>query len=367
MRQPRRFLCSSLSLFLLAALFLPLGAPQAQRLFVGIESAGVPTRSSDLAGFPDVSWDNHYLFEVSGAAATPEGDLYLCNGAFTTDIYTATLETMPQYVCTSEVDLSALAYGRGTLYGYSNYADPKGIYAIDPATGDATLVLDVYTGTSYRCFALDYNPVDDLFYGYTEYGETGLYSIDIDSGEMLQLAGRIPASNGQGRGMAVGNHTVYLTATRGDDDIPLFAYDLSQGPGGEWVPFTQPYPNYHSTGGAAWIPDPTSSAPEEHGRNGAGPGAGWQLYARGPQPLTAAAGAARIGFRIPEAADLRLDVCDATGRTVAHLFAGHLDAGAHQVEWRLERETGAPVSPGVYFAVLRAGTITRAHGLTVVR
>ena len=224
-------------------------------LFVGLEGSSPVTKSTDLSGFPDVIWENHFAFDVAGAAAAPDGTLYLCNGAFTTRLYMSTDFGIPELTATLSEDIHGLAFGRGNLYGYSNYADPKGIYQIDPVTGDCTLVLDVYTGTSFRFFALDYNPRDDLFYGYTEYGASGLYSINIDTGEMIQLAGTIPASNGQGRGMAVGNNTVYLTATRGDDGIPFFAYDLAQGVGGEWTPFTQAYPAYHSTGGAAWIPD----------------------------------------------------------------------------------------------------------------
>jgi hypothetical protein len=199
-------------------------------LFVGLEGSAPPAHSSDLAGFPSVTWESHYSFDVSGAAATPT------------------------HLSTISEDMHALAYGRSTLYGFSNYASTKGIYSIDPATGQATLVVDTYTGTSFRFFGLGYNPVDDLLYGYTEYGDSGLYSINIDTDEMLKVADTIPASNGQGRGLAVGNNTVYLTATRGDDGIPYFAYDLAQGAGGDWVGFTNPYPAYHSTGGAAWIP-----------------------------------------------------------------------------------------------------------------
>ncbi|MEA2097202.1 MAG: hypothetical protein U9P73_10995, partial [Candidatus Cloacimonadota bacterium] len=228
-------------------------------LFVGLEGSTPPTYSSDLSGFPAINWTAHYNFDVSGAAAAPEGILYLCNGSFTTHLYEATPSTTPQQICTISEDMHSLAYGRDTLWGFSNYADPKGIYSIDTTTGVATLELDVYTGYGFRFFALDYNPVDDLFYGYTEYGASGLYSIDIDTGEMIQLTGSIPASNGQGRGMAVGNNTVYLTATRGDDGIPYFAYDIVQGVGGDWVEFPNPYPAYHSTGGAAFIPDPVTT------------------------------------------------------------------------------------------------------------
>ncbi|NQV18284.1 MAG: hypothetical protein HQ534_07075 [Armatimonadetes bacterium] len=241
--------------FFIFLIFNSLNMAAEGTLFVGLEGSTPPTYHSYMTGFPNITWINNYSFDVSGAAATPDGTIYIIEGAFTTHLYEATLLSSPQQICTISEDMSALAYGNNTLYGYSNYATPKGIYSIDTTTGAATLVLDVYTGTGFRFFALDYNPLDSLFYGYTEYGASGLYSINIDTGDMIQLTGTIPASNGQGRGMAVGDNTVYLTATRGDDGIPFFAYDISQGVGGSWVEFTNPYPNYHSTGGAAWIPN----------------------------------------------------------------------------------------------------------------
>lgn len=222
-------------------------------LFVGLEGSTPVTYQSNMEGFPEIEWNTLFSMDVSGAAATPDGRIYLCEGAFTTHLYQASLTLDPQQLCTIANDMSALAYGRDTLWGYSNYATPRGIYSIDTETGATELALDV---GAYRFFALDYNPVDDLFYGYTEYGASGMYSINIDTGEMIQLAGSIPATNGQGRGMAVGDNTVFLTATRGDDGIPYFAYDIAQGAGGEWVEFPNPYPNYHSTGGAAWIAAP---------------------------------------------------------------------------------------------------------------
>lgn len=241
------------ALALALATFTPTARAQ---LFVGLEGSAPPTRSSDLSGFPNVTWTTHFSFDVSGAAAAPDGTLYLCNGAFTTRLYTSTLAGPPVLRSTLDTDMHALAFGRGNLYGYSNFAATKGIYQIDINTGVCTLVLDVHTGTSFRYFGLDYNPADDLFYGYTEYGDSGLYSINIDTGEQTKIAGPIPASNSQGRGLAIGRNTVYLTATRGDDGIPLYAYDLAQGPNGQWVAFTQPYPNDHATGGAAYIPRP---------------------------------------------------------------------------------------------------------------
>lgn len=242
----------------LAAAALGLGlAPQVDaQLFVGLESSSPVTRSSDLAGFPNITWTNRFAFDVSGAAASPDGTLYLCNGPFTTRLYTSTLIGPPTLRSTLSVDIHALAFGRGRLYGYSNFAATKGLYEIDVNSGACTLVLDVHTGTDFRYFALDYNPVDDLFYGYTEYGVSGLYAINIDTGTQTRIAGPIPASNTQGRALAVGRHTVFLTATRGADGIPHYAYDLSQGPNGQWVAFTASYTDSNATGGAAYLPQP---------------------------------------------------------------------------------------------------------------
>lgn len=355
--------CVACFLVFAPVLIFPLSqAAYAQRLFAGLESTPVPlTRSTDLAGFPDVTWQDHFAFEVSGVAATPEGRLYLCNGPFTTELYESDLEGPPQHLATISEDMSALAYGRGTLWGYSNYADPKGIYEIDLATGQATLVLDVHTGTSYRFFALDYNPVDDKLYGYTEYGTTGLYRIDIDSGEMTFIVGRIPATNGQGRGLAVGNNTVYLTATRGDEDIPYFAYDLSQGIGGEWVGFTNPYPEHHSTGGAAWIPDPAAAVDEESSQATA---PALQLLAVRPNPALAAT---TIAFELRSPGRVEVGIFDPSGRRVALLMAGDAAVGGHVLDWSAHDSRGLRVPTGTYFVRVRADGQTTARTLTLLR
>jgi len=345
---------------LLGLLTLP--AAHAQRLFVGLEGSPIqPTKSSDLSGFPEVTWTNHFSFDVSGAAATPEGLLYLCNGAFTTRLYSSTLAGPPQQLCTISVDAHALAYGRGTLWGFSNYADPKGIYAIDPATGVATLVLDVYTGTSFRFFGLDYNSVDDKLYGYTEYGVSGLYRIDIDTGEMTFIASPIPASNSQGRALAVGNNTVYIAATRGDESIPLFAYDLSQGVGGQWVGFTQPYPNHHSTGGATWIPDPMAGVGGPRSFD-AGPQLRFETIRPNP-----ASSAAEMVFHQGVRGPLRLEVLDAAGRQVVAVAAGEFEAGRHVIRWDGRDRAGLEVAAGAYFARVSSGGEAATRTILVVR
>ncbi len=235
----------SLAIVVAAAGVLP------AQLFQGLEGT-LPIRSTSLAGFPNVTFTSHTTFEVNGMAALGDGrTLVIAKGPFTTDLFRSDRGATPQSWMRAGIDLHGLGYGRDKLFGFSNFGSPMGIYEIDTTTGAATLALSTAT-SGLRFFALDYNPVDDLLYGYSEYGNSGLYAIDVDAGTATRIAGSIPATNTQGRGMAVGNHVVYLTATRGDDNIPSFAYDLRQGMNGTWTGFTNPYPADHATGGSAF-------------------------------------------------------------------------------------------------------------------
>jgi len=329
----------------------------AQRLFVGLEDASLVTRSSDLAGFPDVSWTNHYPFEVNGAAATPEGVIYLCNGPFTTRLYTATLDDEPEYVATVSVDIHGMGYGGGKLYGFSSYTSPMGIYEINPTTGQATLAVST-ASQGFRFFGLDCNAADGLLYGYTEYGVGGLYSIDPVSGEMVRFVSYPPGVNGQGRALAVGNNTVYLLSTRGDEDEPCFAYDLDQGVGGSWVPFTNPYPTHHNTGGACWIP-PSGDVPDQGDAFSPRP----RLRVSGPNPVLA--GTTLTGEALATGV-LRIDLFDSAGRWVTTLTGGSAPDRGGQVAWDGTDGAGRRVSAGSYLARLRdAGDAGRVRLLVV--
>ena len=124
------------------------------------------------------------------------------------------------------------------------------IYEIDPATCSRTLVVET---SPYRFFGLDYNPADGLLYGVTGFGSpSGLYSVDPDTGTMTHIA----SAPGSANGLAVGNNTAYLAATRGEDGDPMWSYDLSQGPGGVYVEITQAYPETNAQGGAAFATGP---------------------------------------------------------------------------------------------------------------
>ena len=78
-----------------------------------------------------------------------------------------------------------------------------------------------------------------------------------------------------------------------------------------------------------------------------------------PNPARAAV---RVGFRLAAAADVELDVIDATGRRVARLASGERAAGAHAAAL-----DAAALSPGVYVVRLAAADRVLTRRLVVVR
>jgi hypothetical protein len=236
----------------------PLAPPPAatRPLFAGVQYGGLPTRTTDLSGFPNVTWLSGFVFGVNGAAARPDGAIYISSGDFNTKLYLAAPEGPPIYLCDVEEDVSGLAYGRGRLFGFCNYASPMGIYEINPATGSVSLVVNT-AGPGYRYFGLDYNSADGKLYGYTGYGTpTGLHAIDIDTGQVTPVAGPVPTANSAVDALACGYNKVYAVTVYGNAGYPMFVYDLAQGPGGTWVPMTHPFPESQSASGAAFAPGP---------------------------------------------------------------------------------------------------------------
>jgi len=234
-------------------------------LFVGTSdsSANLPVRTSNLSGAPSVTWTDAFdtTVAIEGAAGRPDGAIYVAGteeGTFRPNLFIAPYQGPVIPLCEFGTSFTAgpsgLAYGRGKLYGYFNYASPLGIYEIDPATCDKTLLV----GTDpYRFFALDYNPVDGLLYGYTSFGSpTGLYSIDPDTGTITFVAASVPASNASANALAVGGNKVYVAGTRGADGVPMYSYDLAQGAGGTYVEITQAFPETNAQAGAAYTTGP---------------------------------------------------------------------------------------------------------------
>ncbi len=223
-------------------------------LFAGVAYGEAPTRTTDLEGFPEVTWYNGFDQRVDSAAGRPDGALYLGNADFTTRVYLAPPEgpAIELFSLPYPHTTSGLAYGRNRLFGFMNYATPMGIYELNPVTGQSLLLVDT-SSQGYRYFALDYNIADGKLYGYTEYGSpTGLHAIDIDTGQITPIAASVPAENSAARGLACGYNKVYAMTVFGE--YPMYVYDLAQGTGGTWTPMTHPFPTESSGGGAAFIP-----------------------------------------------------------------------------------------------------------------
>ncbi|MBC7773231.1 MAG: hypothetical protein H7210_12095 [Pyrinomonadaceae bacterium] len=238
---------------------------QTGRLFVG-ENGSDPKNlpfcyETDLnSAFPaSVSWAPTFQFAIQGAACTPQNLIYFTTGTFDTDLYV----TIPGRPPTKAADLSEsifdMGYVNGKLYGWAQYATPSGIYEINPDTGVCTLAV---ASTSELFFALDGNPADGLLYGYSEYGQSGLYSIDPVTGDKHRISsgpvGQFPEDYGMTRGLAFGNNTVYLTNVWNADPVDTYyAYDITQGDNGAFMQFANPYANSTpQLGGSFWY-DPS--------------------------------------------------------------------------------------------------------------
>jgi len=64
-------------------------------------------------------------------------------------------------------------------------------------------------------------------------------------------------------------------------------------------------------------------------------------------------GETQIALSVPEAGEVTLKVYDVSGRQVATLVDGVLEAGSHQIAWDGRAEGGRRVAPGLYLAVVR--------------
>ena len=265
------------SVLALVGLACCLAAPvnaQTSRLVVGqygYDPDNVPlTFETDLvAGFPgSVNWFGGFSFFVQGATCTPQNLVYITTGTFSTELYVTIPGRSPSFVAPTSQTIFGLGYAGGQLYGWAQYASPSGIYRIDTQTGACTLAV---ASSSELFFALDGNPADGMLYGYSEYGTTGLYRINPNTGEKHRIAppppvASFPNAYGSCRGLAVGNNVVYLTNTWNGRELSdpdhvaadnYYAYDLSQGDNGVYVAFPNPYANSTPQGGDSFWYNPS--------------------------------------------------------------------------------------------------------------
>ncbi len=75
-----------------------------------------------------------------------------------------------------------------------------------------------------------------------------------------------------------------------------------------------------------------------------------------------------VSFVVPEAGQVRIDILDASGRTVSTLLDGSVSLGAHSIRWQGKDRSGAYVASGVYFLrLIRPGEPPITNPLVLVR
>jgi flagellar hook assembly protein FlgD len=74
-----------------------------------------------------------------------------------------------------------------------------------------------------------------------------------------------------------------------------------------------------------------------------------------------------IDFSLPQPSNVRIEVFNLLGQSVATLTDGNRPAGYHTVSWNGLDASGAPVASGVYFYRLTADEFRASNKMLLVR
>jgi hypothetical protein len=107
-------------------------------------------------------------------------------------------------------------------------------------------------------------------------------------------------------------------------------------------------------------PPPPGEEPEGAAEVRVDAGAGPALVGAWPNPFNPVT---RIEFFLEEQGPVRLDIIDLSGRCVAVLADGRMQAGIHSVDWNAGLSDGSGVSAGTYFVRLRTGDVVKTRKL----
>ncbi|MHB2149599.1 ligand-binding sensor domain-containing protein [Calditrichota bacterium LG25] len=88
------------------------------------------------------------------------------------------------------------------------------------------------------------------------------------------------------------------------------------------------------------------------------------LYPNIPNPFNSST---TINFYLPKNSPINLSVFDLSGRKIKTLINGYLKAGKHSVQWNGLDEQNNVTASGVYFFVLKAGKITKARKMFLLK
>ena len=103
---------------------------------------------------------------------------------------------------------------------------------------------------------------------------------------------------------------------------------------------------------SAWTTATATPTEDAAAKQVASAPASFELAAAYPNPFNPST---TIGYALPQAADVRLDIYNVMGQRVRTLVAAHQPAGYYAVEWKATDDSGHTLSSGVYFYRLQAG------------
>jgi len=74
-----------------------------------------------------------------------------------------------------------------------------------------------------------------------------------------------------------------------------------------------------------------------------------------------------IGFSLPSASEVRLEVYNIAGQKVTTLVNSPMDAGEHQIQWDGKVDGGESVATGIYFYRLQAGDFVETKKMLLLK
>ena len=115
---------------------------------------------------------------------------------------------------------------------------------------------------------------------------------------------------------------------------------------------------------SAWTTATATPTEDAAAKQVASVAASFELAAAYPNPFNPST---TIGYALPQAADVRLDIYNVMGQRVRTLVAAHQLAGYYAVEWKATDDSGHTLSSGVYFYRLQAGAFRATKRLLLMR
>ena len=115
---------------------------------------------------------------------------------------------------------------------------------------------------------------------------------------------------------------------------------------------------------SAWTTATATPTEDAAAKQVASVAASFELASAYPNPFNPST---TIGYALPQAADVRLDIYNVMGQRVRTLVAAHQPAGYYAVEWKATDDSGHTLSSGVYFYRLQAGAFRATKRMLLMR